>query len=259
MTYQYVIYDKEQGLARIRLNRPEKLNALNPGVYEELERIFGDCKSDPGIKVVIISGNEKAFAAGADIDTMVEADVNAAYELTDQSRKVHALLSDMPKPTIAAIAGYTLGGGLELALCCDFRISAANARLGLPEINLGIIPGGGGTQRLSRLIGTARATELILLGKPLTAEKAQEIGLVNRCVPIEKLASECEQLAQQLLVKSAIAIRSAKAAIRSGMDMSLQEGLQLEQTNFCILFGTPVPKEGMTAFLQKREPDFKDM
>jgi len=256
MNFHNIIYEKEEGFAKIRLNRPQKLNALNPDVYNELENRFIECEADPEIKTIIIMGNEKAFAAGADIDAMSKGDVALAYQLTDQSQRVQERLADMPKPTIAAISGYALGGGLELALCCDFRIVADNAVLGVPEINLGIIPGGGGTQRLPRLIGVSRAAELILLGEPIKAGQAEKWGLVNKVVSLNELEPECEKLAQKLMKKSPVTLRAAKHSIHTGMNMGLKEALKIEQDIFCMLFGTSDQKEGMGAFLEKRKPTF---
>jgi len=256
MTYQYIIYEKIQGLGKVKLNRPKKLNALNPEVYSELEDVFIDCEKDPKVKVLLIMGGEKAFAAGADIDAMAEGDVVLAYQLTDQSQRVQERLADMPKPTIAAISGYALGGGLELAFCCDFRIASDNAVVGVPEINLGIIPGGGGTQRIPRLIGLGRAAELIFLGEPIKADQAEKWGLVNKVVSLNELEPECEKLAQKLMTKSPVALRAAKDSMRTGINMSLKEGLKVEQQTFCMLFGTSDQKEGMRAFLEKRRPSF---
>jgi enoyl-CoA hydratase len=171
--------------------------------------------------------------------------------------RVQERLADLPKPTIAAVSGYALGGGCEVALCCDFRIAADNAVLGLPEITLGIIPGGGGTQRLPRLVGLSLAAELIFLGETIKADKAERIGLVNRVVPSDRLEAEATALAEKLLEKPAVALRAAKTAIRKGMSASFKEGLQIEQGLFCMLFGTKDQKEGMAAFLEKRKPKFE--
>ena len=257
MDLKYIIYKKSDGIARVKLNRPEKLNALNPDVYDELEKVFIDCEREPEVKAVLITGSEKAFAAGADIEAMSKGDVILAHQLTDQSQRVQGRLADMSKPTIAAISGYALGGGLELALCCDFRIAADNAVLGVPEINLGIIPGGGGTQRIPRLIGVGRAAELIFLGEPIKAQQAEKWGLVNKVVSLNELEAEGEKLARKLMAKSSIALRAAKDSMRTGINMSLQEGLKVEQQIFCMLFGTSDQKEGMHAFLEKRKPSFK--
>lgn len=256
MDLKYVIYEKSDGVAKVKLNRPEKLNALNPDVYNELEKVFIDCETVREVKVLIIMGNEKAFGAGADIDAMSKGDVVLAYQLTDQSQRVQERLSDMPKPTIAAISGYAIGGGLELALCCDFRIAADNAVLGFPEINLGVIPGGGGTQRLPRLVGMSRAAELIFVGEPIKADQAEKWGLVNKVVPLNELESECEKLAQKLMKKSPVTLRAAKNSMRTGTNVGLKEALKIEQDIFCMLFGTSDQKEGMGAFLEKRKPTF---
>jgi len=256
MNDELVFYRKMEGLAWITLNRPKRLNALNPEVYGELDRVLTDCETDQEVKVVIITGNENAFAAGADIEAMAKGDVQLAYRLTDQSQRTQERLADMPKPTIAVIAGYALGGGLELALCCDFRIAGENAILGVPEINLGIIPGGGGTQRLPRLIGLNHATELVLLGEHIKADKAEKWGLINKVVPLDQLERECEKLAKKLMLKSPVALRAAKDAIRTGINTGLKEGLKIEQDIFCMLFGTSDQKEGMAAFLEKRKPNF---
>jgi len=256
MSYRYIICEKKQGLGWIRMNRPEKLNALNADVFNEIEKILMDFEEDDKIKVILISGNEKAFGAGADIDPMANADIVTAFKLTDQSHAVFKRLSGIAKPTIAAISGYALGGGLELALCCDFRMAAENAVFGLPEINLGLIPGGGGTQRLPRLIGEGRAMEMILLGKNIDARQADKWGLVNKVVPIENIDVECAKLARKLIEKSSIALRAAKSAIRAGGNVGIEDGLKIEQDAFCMLFGTADQKEGIASFLEKRKPVF---
>ena len=171
--------------------------------------------------------------------------------------RVQGRLADLPKPTIAAVSGYALGGGCEVSLCCDFRIVADNAVFGLPEITLGIIPGGGGTQRLPRLVGPGVAAELLFLGEMIKADRAQQIGLVNRVVPLDDLENEVKIFAAKLMERPAMALRAAKTAMRKGMSASLGEGLQIEQDLFCMLFGTEDQKEGMAAFIEKRKPVFK--
>jgi len=183
--------------------------------------------------------------------------IKFAYELTDLTMRVQERLADLPKPTIAAISGYALGGGCEIALCCDFRIAADNAVLGQPEITLGIIPGGGGTQRLPRLVGLGPATEIVFTGEMIKANKAEQIGLVSKVVPLDQLETEVKSLALKLIKRPALALRAAKTAIRKGLNASLKEGLQIEQDLFCMLFGTEDQKEGMAAFLDKRKPVFK--
>jgi enoyl-CoA hydratase/carnithine racemase len=246
----------EKGIARICLNRPKKMNALNSDVYRELGKIITGIEDDRTIRMVVVTGNERAFAAGADIDLMSEGDVRMACELTDLGMRVQERLSDLPVPTLASISGYCLGGGLELALCCDFRIASDTSVLGLPEINLGIIPGGGGTQRLPRLVGTGPALKMIMLGETIEATQAQNIGLVDSVVPVADLEKTVETFATKLMKRPAMSLRAAKTAVKKGMGMSLKDGLCLEKNLFCMLFGTTDQKEGMQAFLEKRKPVF---
>ncbi|MCF8085037.1 MAG: enoyl-CoA hydratase [Deltaproteobacteria bacterium] len=253
MDLKCVNFRKEDGVAWIQFNRPDKLNALNPDVLKDLETAIVCCEEDDAVRVVVIMGHEKAFVVGGDIHDMSKGDINFAYDLSDLVLRVQERLSDLPKPTIAAISGYALGGGLELALCCDLRISAENAVFGLPEITLGIIPGGGGTQRLPRLVGICPATELIFLGEMIKAERAKEIGLVNKVVPFGSLKDEVQAYASKLMERPALALRAAKIAMRRGLGIPLKEGLQIEQNLFCMLFGTEDQKEGMSAFLEKRK------
>lgn len=238
----------------MQFNRPEKLNALNPAVLRDLESAVAWCEEDDTLRVVVLIGNDKAFIAGTDIGEMLKADIKLVYQLADQTMRVQERLADLPKPTIAAISGYALGGGCEIALCCDFRIAAENAILSLPEITLGIIPGAGGIQRLPRLIGIKSATELIFTGEIIKAEK---IGLVSKVVPLDQLETEVETIASKLIRRPALALRAAKTAMRKGYNTSLKEGLQIEQDLFCMLFGTEDQKEGMAAFLEKRKAAFK--
>ena len=256
MELKYIRLKKEEGIAWIQFNRPEKLNALNPDVLRDLSRAVTECEEDENIRVVILKGHEKAFIAGADIEHMSKGGIRLAYDLTDAAMRVQERLADLPKPTIAAISGYALGGGCELALCCDFRIAADNAVFGLPEITLGIIPGGGGTQRLPRLIGLGPATELIFLGEMIKADKAEKIGLVNSIVPVSALEDEVKNLASKLMKRPVLALRAAKTAVRTGLNASLKEGLRIEQDAFCMLFGSDDKREGIAAFLEKRKPNF---
>ncbi len=257
MDFKHILFSKEDGVAWARLNRPDKLNALNPDVFREIGEVVAVCEKDVDIRVLVLTGNEKAFAAGADIEHMSTGHITDAYELTDGAIRTQERLADLPKPTIAAISGFALGGGLELALCCDFRIASENAVVGLPEINLGIIPGGGGTQRLPRLINYSQAAEMIMLGGMVKAEKAERLGILNKVVPQEQLEAEVSKLAKRLMAKSAIALRAAKTALRKGLGVSLKDGLQIEQDVFCMLFGTSDQKEGMAAFLEKRKANFQ--
>jgi enoyl-CoA hydratase len=256
MRDKYVKLNTRNGIAWVKFDRPDKLNALNPEVLADLEAALIECEKDESIRVVVLTGGDKAFIAGADIKHMASGDIPLAYALSDQTMKVQARLADLPKPTIAAIAGYALGGGCEMALCCDFRIAAENAKLGFPEITLGIIPGGGGTQRLPRLVGLGPATELVFLGEMIDAQKAEHIGLVNKTVPLENLDTEAEKLANKLMERPVWGLRAAKTALRTGLNCSLEDGLRIEQDAFCMLFGTQDKTEGMKAFLEKRKAQF---
>lgn len=256
MKDRFVHLGIDNHVAWITFNRPEKYNAINPDVLVDLEECLIACESDAAVRVVVLTGNEKAFIAGADIAHMSTSDITGAYALTDLTLRVQERLADMPKPTIAAISGYTLGGGCEVSLCCDFRMAAENAVFGLPEITLGIIPGGGGTQRLARLVGLAAATRMVLLGETIDAEEAGRIGLVDRVVPVEGLNDAVMDLAQKLIQRPVLALRAAKTAMRKGLGVPLKDGLQMEQDLFCMLFGTRDQKEGMTAFMEKRKPKF---
>jgi enoyl-CoA hydratase len=257
MNLKYINFKHQDGIGWMQFNRTDKLNAINPEVLRDLEQAVATCEEDDSIKVVVLHGNEKAFVAGADIENMAKADIKSAYELTDLTMRVQERVADLPKPTIASISGYALGAGCEVALCCDFRIAADNAVFAQPEINLGIIPGGGGTQRLARLVGPAIAAELILTGEMIKAGKAEQIGLVSKVVPLDQLEAETNRLATKLLEKPFLALRAAKTAMRKGLNTSLKEGLHIEQDLFCMLFGTEEQKEGMAAFLEKRKPLFK--
>ncbi len=256
MSLEYIKAKIEDGICWIQFHRPKKMNALNPDVLRELETVIVRCEEEEEIKIVVLTGDEKAFIAGADVGHMAEGDIEAAFRLTDLTMRVQERLADLPKPTIAAIAGYALGGGCEMALCCDFRIAAENAVLGQPEIKLGIIPGGGGTQRLPRLINPSMAARMIFLGETIGASEALAVGLVNKVVELDKLESETIALANKLKSMPALAVRAAKAAMRKGLNVSLKDGLQIEQDLFCMLFGTVDKKEGMAAFLEKRKPSF---
>jgi len=256
MSTEYIKLKEEAGLGWIRFDRPEKLNAVNSDVLRELERAIISCEENEEVKVVILSGNEKAFVAGADVGNMATFGIKGAVELVDLTMRVQERLADLPKPTIASIAGFALGAGCEIALCCDFRVAANNAVLGQPEIKLGIIPGGGGTQRLPRLINSSVATRMILLGENIRAPEAANVGLVDKVVDLDHLESETISLAIKLKSMPPLAVRAARTAIRKGLNSSLKDGLELEKALFSSLFGTDDQKEGMTAFLEKRKPSF---
>lgn len=257
MDSKYVLFSKEAGIGWIRFNRPEKLNALNSQVFGELESAAAACEADDEVRIVVVTGNEKIFVAGADIDQMSTAGVVEVSRFVDVSYRAQERLADLSKPTIAMICGYALGGGLEVALCCDFRFAADNAMLGLPEITLGIIPGGGGTQRLPRLINCGKAAELVMTGEIIQADEAEKLGILNRVVDPSALEDEVRAFAAKLMERPAVALRAAKAAMRRGLGVSLKEGLGIERDCFVMLFGTQDQKEGMAAFLEKRKPRFK--
>ena len=259
MEYKNIIVDIDGGVARVRLNRPKVLNALNGEVFEELENLFISINKDRSIRVLVISGEGgRAFAAGADILGMKDQTQTTVRPMVETSMRALHLLETMPTVSIAAVNGYALGGGCELAMACDMRIAADDAKFGLPETGLGIIPGSGGTQRLSRLIGAAKAKELIFTGDTISADEAERIGLVNKVVPAEKLNEETEKLVKKILKKGPIAIRAAKEAIYAGCQMDIESGLRNEMNIFVPLFATEDQKEGMTAFAEKRPPVYKD-
>ncbi len=256
--YQCLLYGKEEGIGIVTINRPKSLNALNSEVYVELFELFREIEADAGVRAVIITGSgDKAFVAGADIADMRPRSSLEIRDFAGKARLASDQVCNLSKPVIAAINGYALGGGCELAMCCDLRIAAENAKFGQPEINLGIIPGVGGTQRLARLIGLARAKELIFTGDIIDAKTALALGLVNKVVPQDALMAEARAMAQKLLTKSSATLALAKRAINGGWDTTLPSGLDLEAQCFAICFATEDQKEGMGAFLEKRKPQFR--
>jgi enoyl-CoA hydratase len=256
MAFQYILTRVEDGAGILTINRPEVRNALHLDVLHELEQALDAWRYDPEVSAVIITGaGEKSFAAGADIAqlnkrTMVEA---LLPNMTATYRKIE----EYEKPTIAAINGYALGGGLELALACDIRVAALHAKMGLPELNLGIMPGAGGTQRLSRIVGKGRALEMILTGDVITAERAEQIGLVSRAVPLEELIPTALEYARKIAAKGPLAARLAKAVIHHGADVEMETALLLEKLAQTVLMGTEDKREGTQAFLEKRPPKFQ--
>ncbi len=256
MDLKTVIYTKEDGIAWAQINRPDKLNALNSEVFGDIGKVAEDVAMDDDVRVLVITGGDKVFAAGADIDQMSTGDIADSYKFTDGIIPATERLADLGKPTIAMMSGYALGGGLEVALCCDFRIAADNLVVGLPEITLGIIPGGGGTQRLPRLINYSVAAEMIMTGAMVKADRALEVGIVNRVVSPDTLKDEVTKFAKLLMSRPPIALRAAKVAMRKGLNVSLKDGICIEQDLFGMLFGTADQKEGMAAFLEKRKPNF---
>ena len=255
--YKNLLVHTEQGITVITINRSKFLNALNIATLEELDRLFDVLAKDDATKLVVITGGgEKAFVAGADITEMQHLNVLEGRNFAQLGHKVFAKIENLPKIVIAAVNGYALGGGCELAMACDIRIASDNAIFGQPEVSLGIIPGFGGTQRLARLVGKGRATEIICTAKNIEAVEAYRIGLVNAVVAPNELMASVKAMANKILSKAPIAVQLAKDSLNRGIDMSLQSGLAYEAENFGICFATNDQKEGMKAYLEKRKPAF---
>jgi len=253
-----VLYEAKDGIARLTIHRPEKLNALDRATVQEIDRAVDTAGSDPRVGVLILTGaGEKAFVAGADIHELATQTPVEGEAFSRAGQAVLSRLETLGKPSIAAINGYALGGGLELALACTLRLASESARLGLPEVSLGIIPGYGGTQRLARLVGRGRALEIVLTGEPIDAAEALRIGLVNRVVPAADLLSTAEALARTLLSRGPMALRYAMQAVRDGLEMTQAEGLGLEAALFGLTCATEDMREGTRAFVEKRKPAFR--
>ena len=259
MTYQTLLYEKADGIAKVTLNRPDKLNALNSTVYKELYDAFEAIENDAEVRVVILTGaGEKAFAAGSDIAEMQNMGPLEIQKFMATIRKASDFIYALTKPTIAAVNGYALGGGCELAMCCDLRICSEKARFGQPEITLGLIPGASGTQRLPRLIGAAKAKEMIYMGDMIDAATALNLGLVNKVVPPEKLMEEAMAWATKIAGMSGPVLALAKMAINTGIDTDIASGINMEIKCNALCFATYDRKEGMDAFLEKRKAVFKN-
>ena len=259
MTYKNLLIETKDGIAKVTINRPKVLNALNPEVLEELLHFFTEVQKDKSaIKAVILTGaGDKAFVAGADIAAMRTMTALDADKFCGLGHCTMRVIETCSVPVIAAVNGFALGGGFELALACDFIYASKNAVFGLPEVSLGLFPGFGGTQRLARLIGRARAKELIYTGDMVKADLATQLGIVNRIFDPENLLSEAENTLKKVLSKGPVAVRLAKKVINEGTDLPLASGLTLEQTQFPLVFATDDRLEGVSAFLDKRKPDFK--
>ncbi len=258
MAYETLMYEVKEGIAYITINRPKVLNALNDTVINELEHAFAAARDDNEVRAVIITGaGEKAFVAGADITHLVNLDTLQGKGFARKGQEVFRAIEHLGKPVIAAINGFALGGGCELAMACTLRVASTNAKLGQPEVNLGIIPGYGGTQRLSRLVGKGRAMELILTGRMVDAQEAYQIGLVNKVVEPERLIEEAEKLAKTIMSKGPVAVRLAMEAVNRGIEVSLEEGLCIEADLFGLCCSTEDKIEGTKAFLEKRKPSFQ--
>lgn len=258
LEYQYLKVSTEDGIGRIVIDNPPA-NALNSQVIQELDKIFIRLAGDNSIRAIILTGAGNFFIAGADIKEIIKiSSSKEAEELARQGHEVLGRIEAMEKPVVVAINGHCLGGGLELAMACHIRVAAEKARLGLPEINLGIIPGFGGTQRLPRLVGTSKGIEMILTGDMISAQEARSLGLVNKVVPDQDLMKEALGLGKKISSKGMVAVRSAMRAIREGYQVSLENGLNIESKYFGSVCETEDMKEGLTAFIEKRQPRFKD-
>ena len=255
MEYLVVTEQHEPGIALIQLNRPKELNALNLQLMQELRDSLQKLDRDDSVRVIIVTGNEQAFAAGADIKQM--ADKTAIDMLMIDQFSTWDQIRKTKKPIIAAVSGFALGGGCELAMTCDMIIASETAKFGQPEIKIGVMPGAGGTQRLTRAIGKARAMELVLTGRFISAEEALGYGLINKVVPVEMLMHESLQLAREIAQMSPVAVQLAKEAVIRSFETHLDEGLHFERKNFYLAFASEDQKEGMKAFIEKRKPEYK--
>jgi enoyl-CoA hydratase len=247
----------DNGIAVLTIDRQEKLNSLNPQVIEEIGQALLELEDDQPRVTIVTGAGDKSFIAGADIAVMNEMSALEAKRFAELGRAATALLDRSPVPTIAAVNGFALGGGCEVALACDIRIAAENALFGFPEVTLGILPGLGGTQRLPRLVGPGVAKEMIFSGRRIKAEEARMINLVNRVVPEGEAFNTARELAEEIASNGPIAVRHAKAAANKAQDVDLVSGLEYEADQFALLFGTEDAREGMSAFVEKREAEFK--
>ena len=255
MTYENILVSSDGPVAILQLNRPKALNALNMRLMDELIDAFTALDNDDSVRCFVLHGSEKAFAAGADIKEMAEASAPEMLQ-RDQFAKWDRIRK-VKKPIIAAVSGFALGGGCELAMHCDIIIASESAKFGQPEINLGVIPGAGGTQRMTRAVGKGLAMEMILTGKMLSGEEMMQAGLVNKVVPTEFYFTEAMALAQEIATKPPVAVRLAKDAILKAFDTTIEMGLEYERKNFYLLFATEDMREGMAAFIEKRKAEFK--
>ena len=260
MTYQNIILEHVEAgkIAVLTVNRPQALNALNAATLDELANVLACVAADPELRVLLITGaGEKAFIAGADITAMQGMSALEAQAFSEKGQRVMQAIEALPIPVIALVNGYALGGGCELAMSCDWIIAAERAVFGQPEVNLGIPPGFGGTQRLSRLVGRSLALELVITGRQIKADEALRIGLVNEVVPPEQLTGKGLAMARLIAAKAPVAVRVSKQAVQRGLDLDLANGCVLETSLFAFAFGTADRQEGMTAFVEKRAPNFE--
>ncbi len=257
MAFENLLYEKRDGIGHVTVNRPEKLNALNRKTMDELHDCFQEIERDDEVRAVILTGaGEKAFVGGADINELAVQTPVEGKELSMRGQKILDIIEHLGKPVIAAVNGYALGGGCELALACTIRIASENARLGQPEVKLGLIPGYAGTQRLPRLVGRGRALEMVLSGEPVSAAEAYRIGLVNQVVSAQDLIAAAEKLAHKILANAPLAVKFALEAVNHGLEMTQAEGQFLEANLFGLCCTTADMKEGTRAFLEKRPARF---
>jgi enoyl-CoA hydratase len=257
MSYETLLYEKRDGIALVTIHRPEKLNALNQQVMKELSACFEQIRDDSESRIVILTGaGEKSFVAGADINELAVQTPVGGKEMSLRGQSTLDLIENLGKPVIAAVNGFALGGGCELAMACTLRIASENARFGQPEVKLGIIPGYAGTQRLPRLVGKGRALEMVLTGEPISAQEAYRIGLVNQVVPLNDLLATAESVARRIMANGPLAVRFVMEAVNHGMEMSEAEGQFLEANLFGLCCTTEDKNEGTRAFLEKRPAKF---
>jgi enoyl-CoA hydratase/carnithine racemase len=256
-TLENVLYEKKGAIATVTVNRPKVLNALNTPTWADLRTAFEDARDDESVRGVVLTGaGDKAFIAGADIGELAHATALEAEESSRFGQQVLDLIENLGKPVIAAVNGFALGGGCETAMACTIRIAADTARFGQPEVKLGLLPGGGGTQRLPRLVGKGRALQLVLSGGMIGAQEAYRIGLVNEIVPAANLIARAEEILKQIAANAPVAVRLSLEAVNKGMDTSQSEGFALEASYFGLCAATDDKKEGTSAFLEKRAPQF---
>ncbi|MBW2056080.1 MAG: enoyl-CoA hydratase/isomerase family protein [Deltaproteobacteria bacterium] len=257
MAYQNLLLDIAEGIGTVAINRPKALNALNMETLHELQAVFGELEEDDRVGVVILTGSgDRAFVAGADIQEMKEMNCLEAFRFSRLGHETLGRIERMGKVVIAAVNGFALGGGTELALACDFAFASDKAKFGLPEVTLGVFPGFGGTQRLPRLIGKARAKELIFTGSMISAEEARDLGIVNRVFPGDSLMEETRKVAGKIGSNGPIALKLAKASIDRGYEVALEEACHMESLSFGMCFATMDQREGMASFVEKRKPRF---
>ena len=257
-TLENVLYEKKGAFAYVTLNRPKVLNALNKRTWQDLRAAFEEARDDAGVRGVILTGaGDKAFIAGADISELAQVSAVQAERSSTYGQEVLNLVENLGKPVVAAINGFALGGGCETAMACTIRLATETARFGQPEVKLGVLPGGGGTQRLPRLVGKGRALQLILSGEMISAQEAYRIGLVNEVVPAADLIPRAETILKQIFANAPLAVRYSLEAVNKGLETSQTEGLALEASFFGLCAGTEDKQEGTQAFLQKRAPQFQ--